>query len=435
MSNQNKQQKPAENVLDAWDMLDVVPLPTNDNRYVDCSQVRDSNVVKKLANKLRVHARKGKYMHTLFTGYRGDGKSTELFRFMDVIKDDYRTFYFNAEQEFDLQDVKFPDFLLGISRVVFARMIKEGLSIPDNLLKQIADWFAQIIEVVDIKSSAELKAEASTGTPKWFQFVTGKLMTTIKTGGEKRKEVRREMDKQLNQLLSHVDKLLSSVVETCKKNDNREPVIIFDNLDRLRPEIALELFHTNGQNLRTLNCHFVFVIPISLLYMNKLAEFENPIIMHLIPVRQKNNQPKQDSLDLLKELLNRRIVPHKIITEPEEIITKFILASGGHLRDLVRMFREACTDALDEPDEMINEKVSQRIINRVCESYQKIIKDDVYPYLIEIYKTKDAGSNDRQQDLIFQTVILEYEEDGKTWSDIHPVLVQGEKFQKLLAES
>ncbi|MBI1922741.1 hypothetical protein HYR99_00675 [Candidatus Poribacteria bacterium] len=122
MNALQKDLTPAENVWDAWNMLTLDPLRANDPRYVDFSSARGMDVAGQLHTELRFHSNANKCMHLLFTGYRGDGKTTELYRFMDGIKDEYRTLYFDADKEFDLNDFTFPDFLLGIAKVVFDSM-------------------------------------------------------------------------------------------------------------------------------------------------------------------------------------------------------------------------------------------------------------------------------------------------------------------------
>jgi ABC-type lipopolysaccharide export system ATPase subunit len=191
---QNNVLSPAENAWDAWEMLTLEPLHANDPRYLDCSAARGIDVVQKLQIELRLHSRANKCMHQLFTGYRGDGKTTELYRFIGLIENDYRPLYFNAEEVFDLNDFRFTDFLLGIATVVFERMNEQKLKLPNDLLEKVANWFAKIVEIVERTTSAELKAEAGIGIPDWFKFVTAKLVGTIKTGGEKRKEVRTELN-------------------------------------------------------------------------------------------------------------------------------------------------------------------------------------------------------------------------------------------------
>ena len=436
---QNDVSVPANNARDAWRRLTLEPLRAVDPRYVDCSAARGTNVIDTLYTSLDLHSMDEKCMHLLFTGYRGDGKTTELFRFINRIKGEHRPFYINAEEEFDLNDFTFPDFLLGIARAVFDRMDEQKLSLSDTLIREVAGWFSQVVETVDLKTSAEITAEAGAESPKLFKFVTAKLMGTIKAGGEKRKQVRTELNQNLTQLIDKVDKLLSEAVKVSQQSDNRKLVIIFDSLDRLRPELAYDLFHTNGQNLRELNSHFIYVVPISLLYQpeSPLLPFDadNIIVMPMISVRNKENQPNEANIAHLTGLLKRRFVPNGIMTAPDEIMRAFILASGGNLRDLMRLFRQACRDALSEPDKKINPKIAQRAINELCETYQRAVAEEDYADLIQTYKNKTAENNERMQRLIYNNVILVYEENGVTWKDVHSALANGEKFLKLLLGS
>ncbi|MBI1922742.1 hypothetical protein HYR99_00680 [Candidatus Poribacteria bacterium] len=102
---------------------------------------------------------------------------------------------------------------------------------------------------------------------------------------------------------------------------------------------------------------------------------------------------------------------------------------------LVRLFRDACRDAPGELDGKINQKIAQRAINELCEMYQRAVADEDYEYLIETYKTKGAGNNEHTRRLIFNNAILVYDENGVKWQDVHPALVYGKKFKKLLQGS
>ncbi|MDD3581154.1 MAG: hypothetical protein PHW74_09055 [Desulfobacca sp.] len=97
MSNGSANLKnPAENLEDAHGRLTLEPLAPGDPRYLDCAPVRGINVVQRLETALRLHKEK-KFLHQLFTGYRGDGKTTELKRFIGNIEKDYLPLYFNTE--------------------------------------------------------------------------------------------------------------------------------------------------------------------------------------------------------------------------------------------------------------------------------------------------------------------------------------------------
>jgi len=137
-----------------------------------------------------------------------------------------------------------------------------------------------------------------------------------------------------------------------RDTDNRELVAVFDNLDRLSPELAYDLFGTNGENIKDLNCNFIFVVPISLLYRLESPHLpiESCITMQIIPVHDCDNKPIEDNIKALIQLLELRFVPGNILTNHDTIMRDFILTSGGHLRDLVRLFHQACSDAFNEPD-------------------------------------------------------------------------------------
>jgi hypothetical protein len=152
----------------------------------------------------------------------------------------------------------------------------------------------------------------------------------------------------------------------------------------------------------------------------------------MIPVRDRDGNPNEENISHLTKLLKRRFVPDKIMTHPDEITRDFILSGGGHLRDLVRLFLHACRYAAGEPDEKINQKIAQQVINALCETYQKAVADEDYDYLIETYKTKEVRSNERTRKLIFNTVILVYNESDVEWQDVHPALAHGRKFKKFL---
>jgi hypothetical protein len=47
---------PAKNAADAWNMLTLQPLPSNDKRYLDCSGVHGINAVQQLTAELQLHS-------------------------------------------------------------------------------------------------------------------------------------------------------------------------------------------------------------------------------------------------------------------------------------------------------------------------------------------------------------------------------------------
>jgi hypothetical protein len=427
-----------ENVKDAWKLLTLQPLKGSlDSRYVDCTESRGTNISRKLYGSLQLHSSEPSPMHVLLTGYRGDGKTTELFQFMNLIAEEYRPLYFNAEIEFDLLDFRLPDFLLGVARAVYDRMQAEGLPLPSDLVNEIADWFAKTVEVVERKESTEIKAEGGAGTPSWFPWITARLVGTIRAGGEKRREVRRELNQNLAQLIQKTDRLVGAAASVSKDKDGKELVLVYDSLDRLTPELAFDLFQTNGSNLKRLRCHSVYVVPISLRYQPQAPSlvFDEVVEMPMIAVTDREGKANSTNVQQLSDLLRRRFVPEKIMTHPEQTLETLIMSSGGHMRDLMRMCKAACGDALSEPDAKISPKVVERVVNSQGDTYLMAVLAEDEPALVTTHRTKAAENNDRTQRLIFNTVILVYDDNGVKWQDVHPALVASPRFQELLRNS
>lgn len=430
MSRSEEFKEPAGNIDDAANALDLTALENpKDPRYVDCSKVRGSDVVR-LINR-RLVLKKGKFLHLIFSGYRGNGKTTELFQLMYRIEGKYKTLYFNAEDELDINDMKFPDLLLGIAKMVAERMEKEGLPLSEELLKQVGEWFYERLIEKTEQVKSELEIQAGISTPSWFSYITAKILGTMKTSEDDRKIIRQKLRQDITNLIDYVNDLLEGARKVTREKAHKDLLVIIDNLDRLGLGLEIDLFKHNGSNLRRLKCHIIYVVPISLFYdpIGQKLPFDDEIIMPMIPVRDPDGTPNKDSINLLRKVIEKRFVLEKVLTQPEETSREFILASGGHIRDLIRMLHDACVEPIDK----IDIDVARRMINRLGEDYDMKIQDHQYKHLIETYKTKEVSRNEATRDLIYNTTILVYlNPDETTWKDVHPTVVKSRKFQRLL---
>ena len=254
----------------------------------------------------------------------------------------------------------------------------------------------------------------------------------MKTSEDDRKIIRRKLRQDITNLIDYVNALLEEARKITKKEVQKELLVIIDSLDRLYRGLEIDLFKHNGDNLKRLKCHFIYVVPVSLFYDPSAMQLPFDYIkMPMIPVRNYDGTINEDSVNLLREVIKRRFVLDNVLVEPEKTSREFILASGGHIRDLIRMLHDACLESVNK----IDIAVAQKMINRLGEDYDTPIKDHQYRYLIETYKTKMVSSNKDTQELIYNTAILVYQNpDESTWKDVPPALVNTSKFQRLLRE-
>jgi len=426
--------EPARNIDEAWSAVDEFPLEPGDERYVNCSEVR-GDTLEQIKRMLQRHLKAKRDLHLLFTGYRGNGKTTELYQLQSSIKADYEVIYFDAAMELDINNLTLSDLLLAIAKETMDSMRKNNYDLAEKLLEDIGDWFFEKIFEKSKLIAAEAGAKAEVGIPKWVSFITAKVFSTIKMQTDDRETMRRKLERDITELIDKVNNLLISAREKVKEKNKKDLLFIMDSLDRLRSGLDKNLFMVNGNLLKQLQSNFIYIVPISLLYdeQARLLPFDENLILPMIPIYRKGvkRQINETGIKHLEAIIYKRLVPEKIFTRPSEIIRDLILASGGHLRDLMRLISYSC----NETDDKITPENAKVGINKLIEDYKKVIRENDYEHAIKVYKTQDPPSNEINNKLIYNNVVLVYRNtDGTEWKDVHPAVVQNKKFQKALKE-
>ena len=79
--------KRATTIQEAQWACELVPLPEGDSRWVNLTQIRGTNVQKRLTRLLvKPESAKDTFSHITFAGHRGCGKSTELLQLSETLK-------------------------------------------------------------------------------------------------------------------------------------------------------------------------------------------------------------------------------------------------------------------------------------------------------------------------------------------------------------
>jgi len=173
----------------------------------------------------------------------------------------------------------------------------------------------------------------------------------MKMGTENREIVRRTLENNVSELIQRINKLLAAAHEAIKSKGKKGLVFIMDSLDRIEVALGKKIFFAGGSLLKQMEGHFIYVIPISLLYDTEasLLPFDEKLVLPMIPIYKKGveRQEDEEKISRLFELIKRRIDIDKVFTEPESIIKSFIITSGGHLRDLMKLVSYATNETFD----------------------------------------------------------------------------------------
>lgn len=430
----------------AFRVCNVEPLEGDDldRYYVDLSEVRKTEAIAGVSNILDFQEPE-QFTTILFTGHRGCGKSTELKRIQKHWEKDYRVIYLEVDEQTDINDVSYTDFyLIAIKQVEF-EMRGLGLKLDTRLMDNFEAWFKEVTEENEqtVESSVSIQGEATLGSGAPFLAkLLVKLLAQIKGSDKQKKTIRQTLEKDISRLKADINLLLNDAV---KKLRNKFPkykgfLIIFDNLDRVPPNVANHLFFDYAAQLQELNCTIIYTVPLSVLYspQNAIKNFDRPHIVPMVNIYEFNRDScdlnyNEVSLNAMASLVERRVEVDKIFESREQLL-ELAKASGGHVRQLMQMMRTACITASGRSHAKIMAEDVTYAVKQEQFNFERFIPQNHYPVLAQVCLTKNINKDEMSELILFNLSVLEY--NGKNrWNYPNPVVKQNEEFQKALRDA
>jgi AAA ATPase domain len=421
------------------------PLPAGDPVYVDCREVRgDGDILRELGREIEFSDR---IACQLYSGHRGAGKSTELLRLQKYLDDQkYFVVYFAADQEdIDSEDAQYTDILLACTRHLLEALAKNANPAP--LLKWLKDRWQDLKDLALTEVSLE-KFEIEAGIADF-----AKITANLKTEPTQRRKIRDRFNPHTITLLA----ALNQFIDEAKKNlpeGYLDLVVIADNLDRIVPVIQEDgrsnhdhIFLDRNEQLKALHCHLIYTVPISMLYSHRATNLRDAFgsdaqVLPMIMVRTPDNEIYAPGLDKVKEVIQKRIrnIDPELnlvggVFDGEETLNNLCLMSGGHVRELLLLVRDAVKRSDSLP---ITAKAVLRSLSLARDVYRKAVDDNQWSVLARVSQSKTINNNDLERGLLFNRCLLEYRywegEEVKRWYDVHPLIKGIEEFQQALAK-
>jgi AAA ATPase domain len=427
--------------------------PPSKEVYVEFEEVRGKwDVVRELGREI---IRSKEPTCQLYSGLTGVGKSTELLRLQEYLeKQHYFVVYFAADnQDLEPQDADYAEILFACTR-----HLVEAIRIQNHnpLLDWMKDRWASLkdLALTDLDfSGMSLEAQIS-------QF--SKITATLKAVPEKRRELRQRMNVQTPSLIKALNDFIAEARKALPSGRDKGLVVIVDNLDRIaevkdagKPSNYEDIYLNRSEMLRGLDCHMIYTVPIALVYSEWAPRLEDSYgktdVLPMIMVRNPDDSINTEGLAKLREMIARRIksvdpqLVHRLDSPMEkgskasvfdsvETLNHLCLMSGGHVRNLMQIIREA----LNWIDELpITAEAAQRAIEVKRETYLFGIQDHQWEILAKISLQRHADNNEQCLRLLFNRCLLEYryyDKSGrlKRWCNVHPLVEGIEQFQQAL---
>ncbi len=432
------------------------PLPAGDPAYVDLRSVRgDGDVLTDLGR--RVDLANGKRTCQLYTGHRGVGKSTELLRLQEDLRSKgYFVVYFAADKEdIEPEDVEYTDVLLACTRHILEEL--KDCGDPETILEWVRGRLVAFKDAIPELEVEKFSAEATVPSFGWIpQFA--KITASLRAVPKIRQKLRNELDAHTPSLVEALNAFINDA-----KRKLPEPcddiVVIVDNLDRItyikRDESQGsnydEIFIDRVEQLKSLDCHVIYTIPIAMVYSTKATILEDtynkPQVLPMIMVKDRDGNVYEAGLSKMKEIIAKRIEQIKTdgdiskalanaldsqLFENVQTLDQLCLMSGGHSRNLMQYIQKAIERTEKLP---IKSLAVKRAISETRDTYRNAIEPHQWEILAQVAKSKRKPNDDKHSVLLLNRSILEYcyvddEAEICRWYDIHPVIYGIQEFKE-----
>ncbi len=407
--------------------------------YIDFSSVRGGEIIEELGRSITLFS-PDEPTCQLFTGHIGCGKSTELLRLKNQLEQQgFHVVYFESSQDLDLADVDISDILLAIARQV-------STSLEDINIKLKPGYFAKLFtEITDfLQTPIDLTLGAE------LSFGIAKITAQTKDSPKLRGQLRQYLEPRTNGILEAINELIERATKELKRRGKKGLVVIVDNLDRvdsspkpmgrMQPEY---LFIDRGEQLRRLNCHVVYTIPLALIFSNeseiltsRLGGGVDPKVLPMVPVQSKDGSECAEGMALLRQMVLARAFPNvnlcdrvnliKEVFDSPETLDRLCRGSGGHVRNLLGLLY-SCLQKKNPPIPLdCVEKVLRERRNKIVLG----IKDYEWELLRQVREYKRVKQEPEYQTLLRNMLVFEYRNDDEgPWFDINPVLAEAKELQ------
>lgn len=373
----------------------------------------------------------------LLLGHKGCGKSTELNRMSsELVENGYQVRTIHCSRDLDLFNIVYSDLLILIGEALLSIAEEHNWVIEEELLSQISAFWDQTSQVtvqVD-DTSASLETGVLASTPK---LLTGliqlfaNMKTELKYNEETRKEFRKRVSVRSSQWMGLIIQLVGQIME---QSGGRQPILIFEDLDKLNPEDAWKVFYHYAAILSGMPFPVIYTFPIGLTYDSRFPALEGYFITKTLPmikIETIDGCEYTEGMQIIRKIVAKRA---DLSLFEEGVLDNLIRYTGGSLRDLFYCINTAGVRAERRKSSKLDMEDGERALEELKTSITRRIEKGDYEFLLNIYNGSREQIEDKQNLLkqLQASVVLEY--NGKRWHNLHPLIVCFFKEQGLIKD-
>jgi energy-coupling factor transporter ATP-binding protein EcfA2 len=439
--------KLAETTEEAYSgLIPTDPLGVGDSRYVALDQVRGHfNLAQSFCSQIKAQEAavrrrppgerrtESAFARLLLTGHPGCGKTTELFRLKDLLEHGagFTVVYYDAEEQFDLvgSDISWWNVVLETIWQLDDQLPGHGIKIPEAPKDEAAEWIASVVTKKQTKKEIEAGLEAELGAEARLPFVArvkAAIRSAVKLGSTVTREVEIQAERRPKVLVDALGEIVRSVNQQLDSKRRPGLVVIVDGLEKMPLKQTQSgitshaaMFMHNSDKLASPPCHLLYTLPLTLLRDEPVAEVfpDEPEIMPVVHVVDREGNADEEGVARMIELLHKRVSPALL---EDGAARSLAIASGGHVRDFVRLARRAAREFGDT----ITLRHANTAINGMIDYYDNLYAASYHDALVSVHQEHRLPRGEFDGELIEKLLVLPYRND-QMWCELHPCVLNG----------
>ena len=374
---------------------------------------------------------------SLLTGFRGNGKTTELHRLKHGLENDgAHVIYLDMDNYVhDTQPLDISELLLALLAALSEELsARHGLdALSESRWQRMVDFLNTDLEFSELQLSAKLPGAGA------------RLGVKLSQEPQLKKLVRERLANHVSTLFEQANGFIVDAVSALREqtgNPDLKVAILVDSLEHIRGPIngadavyksILDTFSTQGERLHFNAAHLVYAVPpILSLHANSAGLNIAGKLLTMWPNihvcdRHQDDRPDADGLAIMREVIGRRFPRWRELV-PEAELDLVAWHSGGDLRDFFRMLREllvrADLDAVAIPP--FDAGQVRQVLAEFRNQLRLTLTRALSARMREIRRSKQLNTADDADyepimRLLDSNLVMNYQ-NGEPWFDIHPLL-------------
>ncbi|NCR13134.1 MAG: hypothetical protein GPJ24_09720 [Microcystis aeruginosa SX13-11] len=411
----------------------------------EMNRVRGEDKIERLKLGLKRVIDTQQYYKACLMGHTGVGKSTELTRLINdhEIKQHFEPLRFSVLSELDAINFSPLDVFLFMVVEIVEKTAQISRQPSSKNLQKLWDWFSSEEFTRKETRESQMKMEAGAGAKEdslWnkilglFAYLKGEF----RVASLREKKVVEYRLSRSRDLINIANQLLKECNQNLQETMQRSWLIIGEDFDKagVSQEAVRDLFLNYSNIFKDLDIHIIFNIPIGLYNSSpgiNLTFDHNLLIPDTAVFGQKDHTPNQKGREAVRKVLEARVKSNLF---EDGQIERVIIASGGNIRDLFYLVREASDEAIVNKQNLIMSSHISRAIRSLRTDYERRLGQNPYDtdhvsygdkvlLLKRIYDADKEAQipNEILYALLNDRAIQEVDGDGERCFMVHPLVV------------